>query len=221
MLTFTCPECNVEIKNGDIVVFDHVTHLTHLSCIGDAPALIADMHASVSANMPVSNTASLDDTDFHAPTSHLTVATDGSCYPNPGPGGWAWVDEHGNYERGSFSQGTNNIGELEAIKYVLLAHPNTEITIEYDSEYAMKCVTAWGPSWVKKGIAHEKANHELVLEIMGILDRRIAPVHWRKVKGHDKNNAYPLNTAVDKLANEMCKKKSDYFREKGTCEIVR
>ena len=36
----------------------------------------------------------------------LTVGTDGACLGNPGPAGWAWVDEHGNYHSSGQAAGS-------------------------------------------------------------------------------------------------------------------
>lgn len=153
-------------------------------------------------------------------TSRLQVATDGSCYPNPGPGGWAWVADDGRYEAGSFSDGTNNVGELMAIKMALLAHVDRPIEILYDSQYAANSVTLWGPKWRDKGQTN-KANYELIIEIVDIIAAR--PLHadilWTHVKGHDPNNTYPLNTTVDKIANSMIVK-SDGHHESGVTEIL-
>lgn len=160
----------------------------------------------------------------------LQVATDGSCHPNPGPGGWAWVDELGRYEAGSFGEGTNNVGELTAIKMALLAHPDRPIEILYDSQYAANCVTTWGPSWVEKArrargedwreALADKANLDLILETMEILAARPldAAVTWTWVRGHDADNTWPLNTTVDRVANSMIAM-PDGHHESGTTEI--
>lgn len=158
----------------------------------------------------------------------LTVATDGGCNPNPGPGGWAWVAEESapgepaRYGAGSFRKTTNNIAELTAIKEVLLAFPDTALTIEFDSQYAKKCVTEWGPNWRRQGEAvwSTKKNVDLIFEIIDILEARTAPVFWRKVKAHARDNRHPLNTAVDKLASRMSSIRGD-TREEGTVLIDR
>ena len=137
----------------------------------------------------------------------LTIATDGSCHPNPGPGGWAWVDEDGRFAAGSFVQGTNNIGELEAIRHALLDHPNESNEIQYDSEYAVNCVTVWGPTWRRRGIMHEKKNHELISALMDELDARLyrgLSTKFTKVKGH---SGHSLNEAVDHVAGLMMRRR--------------
>ena len=43
------------------------------------------------------------------PRQSYQVATDGACKGNPGPTGWAWVGEDGEWAAGSLSQGTNKL----------------------------------------------------------------------------------------------------------------
>jgi len=142
----------------------------------------------------------------------LRIATDGGCWPNPGPGGWAWVDEHGNYEAGAFRQGTNNTAELTALKMALLAHPDVPIEIEFDSQYAAYSVTQWGPSWRAKGLTG-KANMELIYEIIDIVEARPsrARIKWTHVRGH---TGHPLNETADALASKMTKLNAEH-RESG------
>lgn len=64
-------------------------------------------------------------------TARLVVATDGGCYPNPGPRGWAWADEDGTWGCGAGSVGTNNRAELTAIREALLAHWHLGELLEY------------------------------------------------------------------------------------------
>ena len=74
----------------------------------------------------------------------LTVGTDGACLGNPGPSGWAWVDEHGSYHSSGQANGTNNIAELRAVLDVLLDHTDVaHLVIQIDSTYAPDSSTTW------------------------------------------------------------------------------
>src|SRR5665811_1100866 len=64
----------------------------------------------------------------------LTVGTDGACLGNPGPSGWAWVDEHGSYHSSGQANGTNNIAELRAVLDALNDH--TDVCLLYTSDAA-------------------------------------------------------------------------------------
>ena len=82
------------------------------------------------------------------PVEALTVGTDGACIGNPGPAGWAWVDEHGNYHASGQAHGTNNIAELSAVLSALRDHPGIErLFIQIDSTYARDCSTTWRAGW--------------------------------------------------------------------------
>lgn len=130
----------------------------------------------------------------------LKVATDGSAQPtNPGPTGSAWVAEDGRWEAAHLGLGTNNIGELDAIRRAILAHPNTAILVQSDSQYAINCVTKWGPNWRAKGETGKK-NLDLVFSIMDLVESRQgrAPVTFEWVRGH---NGHALNEVADELAD--------------------
>lgn len=148
----------------------------------------------------------------------IRVGTDGGCYPNPGgPGGWAWVAEDGRYGCGSFASGTNNVAELLAMREALLAFPDEPLTIEYDSQYAANSVTKWGRKWIREGDT-KRANFDLVREIIGVIDARVHKVVFEYVRGHDANNAHPLNTHADELATRM-RKVGHESRETGFLDV--
>lgn len=82
-----------------------------------------------------------------------TVATDGSCLRNPGPGGWAWVTEDGREgSGGTADMTTNNVMELRAVREALSAFPaSTPLLLQVDSEYVMKTFTVWLDGWKARG----------------------------------------------------------------------
>jgi len=151
----------------------------------------------------------------------LLIGTDGACHGNPGPAGWAWVRDDGAYHAGSLAHGTNNLGELLGIRNAIVDHPDAEIRVLSDSQYAIKCVTEWGPSWRRKGTKN-KANQELIYEIIDLVEARPADaqVSFQWVRGHDASNATPLNTAADRLATEFAGRRRD-SDEFGTTTIDR
>ena len=145
------------------------------------------------------------------PVEALTVGTDGACIGNPGPAGWAWVDEHGNYHASGRAHGTNNIAELSAVLSALRDHPYIErLIIEIDSTYARDCSTTWRAGWERNGMRNSKkqpvANAEIILAIWQELDSRAGSVEFLKVPGHDPSNAFPMNTGADLLATEAAEK---------------
>ncbi|CAN5378796.1 hypothetical protein BH09ACT10_BH09ACT10_04440 [soil metagenome] len=158
------------------------------------------------------------------PAAELTVACDGSCLKNPdGPTGWAWVAEDGRSARGGLATGTNNIGELLAVRNLLTDLPDTPLLVLIDSQYAMKASTEWLPGWKRKGWRTSANKPVLNLEIIQDIDRlmtsratRGIPIRFQWVKGHHIGGAFPLNDAADILAGQAS---SD--AERGEITVVR
>jgi ribonuclease HI len=143
----------------------------------------------------------------------LTVGTDGACLGNPGPCGWAWVDQHGEYHASGQSQGTNNIAELMAVLSALQDHPGVaHLVIQTDSTYARDCSTKWRAGWERNGMRNSKkqpvANADIIQAIWAALDSRVGSVQFVKVPGHDPGNKFPLNTAADIVANDAAERAS-------------
>jgi len=143
----------------------------------------------------------------------LTVGTDGACLGNPGPAGWAWVDEHGNFHASGQAIGTNNIAELRAVLDALTDHPEVaHLVIQIDSTYARDCSTTWRAGWQRNGMRNSKRepvkNAGVIEAIWAALDTRVGTVTFVKVPGHDPKNLFPLNTAADIVANDAAERAS-------------
>jgi len=143
----------------------------------------------------------------------LTVGTDGACLGNPGPAGWAWVDEDGNFHSSGQPHGTNNIAELRAVLDALRDHADVaHLVIQIDSTYARDCSTKWRAGWQRNGMRNSKKepvkNASIIEAIWAALDSRVGTVEFVKVPGHDPGNLYPLNTAADILANDAAERAS-------------
>lgn len=138
----------------------------------------------------------------------IIVSTDGSCLRNPGGAiGWAWVDHTGPSNSGGEPSGTNQIAELRALLEAILAHPGDEpLSIESDSQYAIKCASEWLPGWKRKGWITSSgspvSNIELIKSIDSAITERTGPVRFRWVRGHVGNH---FNEAADALAGEAAR----------------
>ncbi|WP_051297676.1 ribonuclease HI [Brevibacterium album] len=153
-------------------------------------------------------------------SSALRIGTDGAARKNPGPAGWAWVDEHGRYAAGSWTRQTNNVAELTGIRHALADHPDTPLVIESDSQYAINCLTRWARGWRKNPAKAEgKKNLDLIYGILDLIDARSHPVTFEWVRGHDETNAHPLNTAADLLSARFADSRSDQPYVTGMHEI--
>ena len=140
-----------------------------------------------------------------APEGGLVVSTDGSALGNPnGPMGWAWADHAGGgNDAGGAGNGTNQIGELCAVLQAIRSHPGSgPLTIESDSQYAIKCSTVWLRGWKRNGWRNARKqpvkNAFLIRAIDSEIITRRGPVRFRWVKGHAGND---FNELVDALAH--------------------
>ena len=139
----------------------------------------------------------------------VVVYTDGSCEPNPGPGGWAAIILDGEKEtilKGSEKKSTNNRMEmtaaLEALKVV---NSKRRVRLFTDSQYLKNGVETWmknwkANNWKRKG--GKLANVDLWKQISGEIEQR--RIEWRWVKGHNGN---PYNERVDRIARQAMKKR--------------
>lgn len=133
----------------------------------------------------------------------LSIYTDGACYGNPGPGGWAWVREDGasggGYEVHTTNQRMEALAVLEAIK----THSG-ELTIYSDSAYVVNCfLQNWWRGWESRGWKNAKgvpvANQDIWRPLIKLYKER-GGVTFQKVKGH---SGIELNEKADQLANEQ------------------
>lgn len=123
--------------------------------------------------------------------STVTIWTDGGCWPNPGPGGWAAIIRLDDLEAiltGRHPQTTNNRMELTAAIEAIgwLSEPS-DVTLITDSQYLQKGAALWSVKWHKRGWREKKdgdpiKNADLWQEIW-----RLCSMHrvtWKWVRGH-------------------------------------
>lgn len=136
----------------------------------------------------------------------VTLYTDGSCSPNPGPGGWAVVVCRDGQDvetlAGSEPETTNNRMELTAALRGLqhLAEPRM-VEIHTDSRYLKDGIGEWLPGWQRRGwttiTGEEVRNRDLWLELAREIARHQVAWHW--LKGHGDNR---FNILADQLAGQ-------------------
>lgn len=118
--------------------------------------------------------------------------TDGSCDPNPGPGGWGYRIEDANGETydecGGLTGTTNNRMELTAIiEAVRACELQSTVVVRTDSQLCVLCAV---------GRLKRKANTDLWTELeVQCRDRTVLFEWWR---GHC---GTPGNEAADELAH--------------------
>jgi len=133
------------------------------------------------------------------------VFTDGSCEPNPGPGGWGAVyvedgeivDEVCGHDPGT----TNNRMELSALIHgYRLVPPGRPAVVWTDSQLCVNSITQWAAGWEKRGWKRkggEIKNLELVQELYGLSKER-PELELRWIKAH---SGYRWNEYADSLAS--------------------
>ncbi len=135
----------------------------------------------------------------------IHIWCDGSCSPNPGPGGWgSIVEQDGRREElsGAAAHSTNNIMEmtaaLEALKHT---PPGASAVVVTDSRYVVDGMSQWLAGWKRNG--WRKADKKPVLnrELWQALDEAASQreVAWQWVEGHA---GHPENERCDELANQ-------------------
>jgi ribonuclease HI len=135
----------------------------------------------------------------------IEIYTDGSCDPNPGPGGWAAIILDGHKKtvlKGYCAQSTNNRMELTAaLEALKLLDPSKPVKFNTDSQYLKRGVEEWMPNWKARNWKRKGgvlANIDLWKEISDQISNR--KITWRWIKGHAGN---PYNEQVDQIAQQV------------------
>ena len=130
------------------------------------------------------------------------IYTDGSCIPNPGPGGWAFValahegdpDPTEFHISGGEKNSTNNRMELSAVIEALdFLDDQKDYLIDSDSTYVINCA---------KGKWQRKKNIDLWEKYEKVSKGK--RIEWIWVKGHSGDK---YNEIVDDLAKQEAKLK--------------
>lgn len=132
--------------------------------------------------------------------------TDGSCHPNPGPGGWAAVLLLGGSVAdelsGSDPSTSNNRMELMAAIAALEHLPEGSlVSLCTDSQYVQLGITSWVSTWRRRGWRTSGGSPVLNRDLW---ERLVAAearhrVSWRWVRGHDGSR---WNDRADLLAGQ-------------------
>ncbi len=121
--------------------------------------------------------------------------TDGSCEPNPGPGGWAVVTAAGPVALGREITSTNIRMEGQALLAAFdLWQPGDEI--HTDSEFWLNVLTKWAPGWQQNGWRKKRgeiANLPLVQQLYAAYLAKQPRLVW--TRGH-------VGTIGNELADE-------------------
>lgn len=134
----------------------------------------------------------------------ITYYTDGSCSPNPGPGGFAVIKNMQPAVLGGDRDSTNIRMEGRAIIAALKDADGAECQIFTDSEFWINVITKWSLAWEKNGWKKkggEIKNLDLVQEVYPLYRQSNATLVW--VRGHVGD---PGNELADEWANKAREK---------------
>lgn len=126
--------------------------------------------------------------------------TDGSASPNPGPGGYAVIEDGQPVALGSEDAETTNIRmEGQALIAAMKRANGAACHIHSDSEFWVNVLTKWAPAWQQKGWTKKGGikNLDLVQEAFGLYQDSKAELVW--VRGHNGDEG---NEIADEWANK-------------------
>lgn len=126
--------------------------------------------------------------------------TDGSASPNPGPGGYAVIENGNPVALGSEDGETTNIRmEGRALIAAMKLAAGTKCQIYTDSEFWINVLKKWAPGWEQKGWTKKGGikNLDLVREAYDLYNATKPELVW--VRGH---NGDVDNELADEWANK-------------------
>jgi ribonuclease HI len=130
----------------------------------------------------------------------LIYYTDGSCQPNPGPGGFAVIRDMKPHILGSEADSTNIRMEGKALIAALEDAHGDSCKIHTDSEFWINVITKWAPNWEKNNWRKKGGdikNLDIVKEVFYLYRNSKAELIW--VRGHNNNEG---NELADEWANK-------------------
>ncbi|MBR5621122.1 ribonuclease HI [Candidatus Saccharibacteria bacterium] len=129
-----------------------------------------------------------------------TLWTDGSASPNPGPGGYAVIENGQPIALGRDKKTTNIRMEGSALITAMKLLDGEEAEIHTDSEFWINVLTKWAPSWKKNGWKKktgEIKNLDIVQEVYQLYEDSKVKLVW--VRGH-------VGTEMNELADTWANK---------------
>lgn len=143
-----------------------------------------------------------------------TLYADGSCQPNPGTGGWAYILKCPNGTElvgsGSKDKSTNNQMELQSVieglrVFKQIAPANGRLSLVLDSKYVLDGISVWSKNWIKRGWVKKDGkpvlNENLWKELVSLTSD--IEIKFEHIKGH---TGHPGNERCDKLAVQAVKR---------------
>jgi len=131
--------------------------------------------------------------------------TDGSASPNPGPGGYAVIQNKKPVALGHDKETTNIRMEGLALIAAIKHSGGEPCTIYSDSEFWINVITKWSLAWEKNGWKKkggEIKNLDIVREVCPLYRSSQAKLVWVRAHNNDEGNEM-----ADHWANEARKQR--------------
>ena len=128
-----------------------------------------------------------------------TIFTDGSASPNPGPGGFAVIENGKPIALGAENPSTNIRMEGLALKKAFEILDGEEAEILTDSEFWVNVLVKWAPVWEKNGWKKKNGeikNLDIVKPLFELHKKSNVELKW--LKGHA---GHEFNEMADEWAN--------------------
>ena len=110
---------------------------------------------------------------------------------------------------------TNQYAELkgfqQAMQHIQSHHHKTQVTIYSDSDYAIRCITEWGPTWKSQGWKRKRGGPlehlDIICPLVEFWELNKEYITITHIAAHQTaaiSRTYPFsgNTLADKLAKE-------------------
>lgn len=126
--------------------------------------------------------------------------TDGSASPNPGPGGFAVIENGKPVALGNEKLSSNIRMEGKAMISAIKLAGEEGCEIHSDSEFWINVLTKWAPTWEKNGWTKKNGeikNLDIVKELYELYKKYPVELVW--VRGH-------VGTELNELADEWANK---------------
>ncbi len=128
-----------------------------------------------------------------------TIFTDGSASPNPGPGGFAVIENGKPIALGAENPSTNIRMEGLALKKAFEILEGEEAEILTDSEFWVNVLIKWAAAWEKNGWKKKNGeikNLDIVKPLFELYKNSKVKLKW--LKGHA---GHEFNEMADEWAN--------------------
>lgn len=131
--------------------------------------------------------------------------TDGSASPNPGPGGFAVIEDGKPVALGREPDTTNIRMEGMALIAALELVDGVDAEIHTDSEFWINVLTKWADGWARRGWRKSRGeiqNLDIVKRLYTIYQKNKHNVELKWVRGHV---GVKMNELADRWANKARK----------------